>query len=923
MAARESRPHLLDSKLAPPTQARALLLRQPLIAGLEQMASRRLVLLSAPAGYGKTTLLTQWFEALRAQGRRAAWLGIDAGDNDFMRLAAHCLGALSTVGIVSTMRRGSPLAPGAGMHGGMESGPSDEAMVAELASVFEQIPHETWLFMDDVHLLTSSAAHRLLNSLLHAHSSRVHLVIASRDRPLWALARLRALDEMHEIDAAQLTFSATESAQIIAEACGKTLSDAQLATLHARTEGWPASVRLVAIALREVGDVDGFIDRFSGVDRTVADFLVEEVLAQQAPELQEFLLATSILRRFNSELANELLGIANASKLIERLQTLNLFLFSLDRERQWYRYHHLFADLLRQRVADQQPDRLPMLHRRAGAWLAAHGLPIEAVEHALAAGDIERAGRWLDEASPGLFASGQTATLQAFASRLPPRILATLPRLQLELVWEDTIRWRFDRVRAVLPVLASQLSSITSSAVEPDAGVDDESLHSRMAHRTLMLEVFTDRLASAELAAQAWPPRGCPVDAFEDASIATAMVMCRRERYDCELAHAHWSALHHRFAEAGATYGTVFLDTVVGGTLFMRGELVDAESAFVRGRGTAIGIQGADSALAMMPSVQLAAVNYEMNRIVEAGELLKNADALAPDFGLVDSAIAHRITSARMARAVVDYRGAHRSLDAATFTADRFALPRLHAHVLAERVRLLIDEGLVRDAAQLVGSVRYAGEAGERKHIASFDSTQERLAAARVRVDIELGELSQAQRVLRHWLAWLGQREARLPRVGLLTLLAKAQLRAGERAAAQRTLVDAVKLASQGGIVRTLVDEGPEIGALIGEFAPLIRDTGLVSGAYLSALLAARGAVQDAPVTIAPEPSSIGEANFSGRELDILRLAAANLSSAETARALGLAEGTVKWYWQGIFEKTGVRRKSMAVRIARERGSID
>lgn len=909
---------IVNTKLQPPTQRRDLLRRDDLAAEISRHLDKRLILAAAPAGYGKTSVLAQLYRQLADQGRHTAWVSLDPYDNDVVRLVAHLVEAIERTGLALRHGVNGLLNAEIGSHHGLGSGPRPQTLTAELLNEFALLNIDLFVFLDDLHVIHEAAARDLVAALLQAPLPRLHLVVATREQPALPLARLRAIDQLHELDSARLAFTPVEIDGFLRLSDAPALTPGQTAALRAKTEGWPASLQMASIALRDSGDVDEFLARFSGADRGIGDFLVEEVLERQPPEIQRFLLATSILRRFNCALADAVLGQAGSYTLIDRLEAANLFIFSLDRDRSWYRYHHLFGELLRRRLKDRDPEFASACHRRACDWLAANDYVTEAIDHAFAIGDLDLAGTLVDAASPGLFANAQTATLQAYAAKLPPEILKRLPRLQLELVWENIIRWRFDAVRTTLAEITALID--TNPAGLNTAELD--TLTMKRAHRDFMLGFFTDHIEAAEPAAHDWSRVFGARDVFMSASIAVAVMVCRRETYRCDLTHAQVDTLRGQFLHARARYGTVFLDTVAGSILFMRGELDLAEQAYAQACDTADRMQGENSLLAAMPGAQLAQLLYELDRRDEAQSLIDQMRSHPVEFGLPDSVIARQVTIARLARAGGDFAAAHRALDVATHLGDRFALPRLHAHILAERVPLLIQDGAIREAERCLRDPRVALDPDALMPAGRIDSTRECLALSLARVDLETGRATRAIRLLRRWYAWTADRHCAQPSLRIALLLARLHLRGGDRLAARRCLLDALRWGNRGGFMRSIVDEGEEVAQLLDELitGAALAEPGLRD--YVRLLRRAAGRLVENP-----RATSIGElvtidAGLSERELDILRLTAGNLVSHEIADALGLTEATVKWYWQRIFEKLGVRKRSLAVRAAREHGLI-
>lgn len=379
----------------------------------------------------------------------------------------------------------------------------DDALHMLVLNELASLDRDLHLFLDDYHLITDPGIRGLVNTVLLAPLPRVHLLIAARTHNELPVHRLRALGAIHEVEADDLAFASHEVGEFVTRISSVALSAAQVSRLHAGTEGWAASLQLAGVALHGSRNVDRFLDQFSGEHRSIGDFLGEEVFRRQPPELQEFLTATALLRCFNASLANAMLGRDDGRAMIESIERRNLLMFSLDPERHWYRYHHLFSDFLRRRLRDHHPERIVGYHQRASDWLAAQHYMTDAIEHAFGAGNLERTGELLDRACGELFAAGQTATLMSMSSRLPRAVLDRLPRLQLERAWQNELSWRFDDARAELErirVVLAERHQHAEPAVDPDLVF----LQAKLAHRELMLSLLSDDMPTTARRAQQW-----------------------------------------------------------------------------------------------------------------------------------------------------------------------------------------------------------------------------------------------------------------------------------------------------------------------------------------------------------------------------------------------------------------------------------
>src|SRR5215472_1001551 len=413
---------LLATKLHVPGLQPGFVPRLRLVRMLEDGLARRLFLVCAPAGCGKTVLLASWAQS---GNHRVAWLSLDAGDNDPARFWRHAVAALDRV------------APGVGERVGPLLGPpappSFEGLVTALINELAARPGEekVLLVLDDYHLIDAAPVHASLTFLLEHQPAGLHLVLASRSDPPLRLARLRAAGQLGELRAAELRFTEQEAAALLHDAMGADLPSAAVAALEARTEGWAAGLQLAALSLRGQADPVGFVTAFSGSHRYVLDYLGQEVLDRQEAELRGFLLETSVLDRLSGVLCDAVTGRAGSQAMLEEIERAGLFLVPLDEVRGWWRYHHLFADLLRARLQAEQPGRAVALHRAAAAWCEEHDLADDAVRHALAAGDAAWAARLVERHVETLLARGEGVTLRRWLSALPAQAVRGRPRLCL------------------------------------------------------------------------------------------------------------------------------------------------------------------------------------------------------------------------------------------------------------------------------------------------------------------------------------------------------------------------------------------------------------------------------------------------------------------------------------------------------------
>jgi LuxR family transcriptional regulator, maltose regulon positive regulatory protein len=437
---------VLGTKLHVPATRRPLVARPRLTelvrSGISELP--RLVLVSAPAGFGKTTLLSQWLAPTQPGGQapRVAWLSLDEGDNDLRRLLVHLVGALETSG----------LEVGAQTTARLESAHefSTETILTDLVNDVDLMAEETVVALDDYHVIDNAAVHEATSFLLEHLPRHVGLAIATRVDPPLPLARLRSRADLVEVRAADLRFTPGESETFFNELMGLDLSPDDIMALDERTEGWPAGLQLAALSLRGRDDPSGFIDAFAGSHRFVLDYLVEEVLRRQSDRVADFLMATAVLDQMTGPLCDALTGSDDGSAMLGELERSNLFVVPLDDQRTWYRYHHLFAEALRARLSGEHPGRALALHGTASRWYANHGMLENAVQHALAGRQGGRAADLVEAALPEVRRSRHNRVLRSWLGALPESEVRTRPVLSSIMAWTRLVAGDLDGVEGWL-----------------------------------------------------------------------------------------------------------------------------------------------------------------------------------------------------------------------------------------------------------------------------------------------------------------------------------------------------------------------------------------------------------------------------------------------------------------------------------------
>src|SRR5438270_444150 len=414
---------ILATKLYLPRLRPNVVFRPRLIERLNDGLHGKLTLIAAPAGFGKTTLVSEWVEGIERPRARTAWLSLDEGDNDPARFLAYLVAALQTIaanigeGVLGLLQSSQP--------------PPPEAILTALLNEITTLPDHFVLVLDDYHVIDAKPVDIALTYLVEHLPPQLHLVIATRQDPQLPLARLRARGQLTELRAADLRFTPSEAAAFLTRVMGLSLSAADVAALEDRTEGWIAGLQLAALSLQGHQDVPGFIRAFAGDHRYILDYLVDEVLQRQPAPVRSFLLQTSILDRLNGPLCDAVTGQEESNARLEALERGNFFVVPLDDRRHWYRYHHLFAEALSAHLLAEQPDQVSTMHRRASEWYERHGSAVDAIRHALAAADFVRAADLVELGVLAMLRSRQEATLLDWLKVLPDEVLRCRPVLSV------------------------------------------------------------------------------------------------------------------------------------------------------------------------------------------------------------------------------------------------------------------------------------------------------------------------------------------------------------------------------------------------------------------------------------------------------------------------------------------------------------
>jgi LuxR family maltose regulon positive regulatory protein len=899
---------LLQTKLYIPRPRRGQVGRPRLLKRVSRGAESKLTLVSAPAGFGKTTLLAEWLDGTAGDGRSTAWLSLDPNDSRADTFWSYVIAALQTV------------APGVGADSLSllrQPQPSPiELVLAPLVNELSASSLRIILVLDDYHVIDAHDIQEGMSFLLEHLPPRLHLVITTRADPALPLARLRARGELVEIRAADLRFTPEEAAAYLNEVMGLDLGASEVVALEARTEGWIAALQLAALSIQGRDDVAGFIAGFAGDDRYIVDYLVEEVLHRQPEEVRSFLLDTSILDRLTGPVCDAVTGQAGGKAMLEALDRANLFLVPLDDRRQWYRYHHLFADVLRARLQDEQPDRVPELHRRASDWYEQDGDRSEAIRHAMAGEDFERAADLIELAIPSMSQGRQEATLRRWLNTLPDDLFEARPVLAVGWVAMRLVRGEAEGVEARLLEAERWLepgpqAPDGSRGRSTDMIVVDEAAFRRLpgavsVYRTALAMAHGDVAGTIAHAQRVLDVIGAD-DHLERGSAEGFLALAHWTRGDLEAANRWWTSAAVSLELAGHVSDAIGCSIALADIRIAQGRLHEAMQAYERG--ITLAAQQPAPSLRGVPDmhVGMSELFRERNDLALATQHLLSSEELGERAGLAQNPYRWRVAMARVREAEGDLDAALELLDEAErlYASDYYPNVR---PIPAMKARIWIAQGRL---SQALGWARAHGVSvkDELSYVREFDHiTLARLLLAgptRERGDDPAREAPELlERLLRA--AEAGRRTRSV--IEILVLEALAHHMRGDVAAGLAPLERALTLAEPEGYVRIFADEGPPMADLLGAAAK--REIG---PSYVRHLLAEFGHAHDrTPIT-----QSLVEP-LSERELDVLRLLATDLAGPEIARELVVSLSTVRSHTKAIYAKLGANNRRSAVTRAEE-----
>lgn len=880
---------LLQTKLYIPTPRANLVARPRLVAQLTR--PRKLTVVRAPAGFGKTTLIVDWLAKLPEN--QSCWLTLDKNDSDPARFLSYLTAVFQTISpeigkAIPSMVRSLQQVAG---QGSLTRETILTALINDLAAWGKPII----LVLDDYHLLPkSSAAHTVVRFLLDHMPPTVRLVIASRTEPPLQLARLRVRGQLTELDSNDLRLTAEETAVFLNDIMRLDLSPDDIAQLDSRTEGWIASLQLAALSLQKQPNRHEFVAKFSGDDRYVVDYLLGEVLAQQPPDLRDFLLQTAVLDRFTADLCTYVTQQPNSPQLLAQLEENNLFVVPLDNRRRWYRYHPLFAEFLQGQLS---PVAIASGHQRASQWFSENGMMETAVEHALAASDEQLAANLVAEiASQVIWEQGQLTTMERWLSQLPASIVNTHPGVGVGHAWLLYATSQFD-------VLESQLAQLQSTvATYGDASARErEHWQGQLLIMSAELAIFRRELDEAEQRFADAQQLLAANDRFGRGLAAQGEGYLARLKGDVPRATQLLTNASRIFAQTGNVAAQVFSLYDLAETQLIAGKLQTAVSTYKEMQALAETTQHHANPALCGIYVGLGHIRREQNRLVEAISYFERALALAQG-GYKGFARLAYWRLAAVLQAQGEQQQATQALQQARRTAAQIGTPWVLAQMEMIEARLALQRGEWQHLTAWAEQV-----AAKRPFIPAYQRHQEQVTLARYWLAAQAWQT--AVSLLTKLLTTAADAGWQYSRIEILLLLALAEQAKGQHSSAQAYLQTALHLAEPERYIRLFVDEGAAIATLMRQAASQSSPAN-----YIGELLAAF-----MPTAVAPQPLLDP---LTKRELEVLKHISAGLSNPEIAQEMIVATGTVAKYSSNIFAKLHVRNRTEATTKAQELGLI-
>ncbi len=894
---------LVTSKLNPPTSQAAQVPRTHVVDKVLGASAARMVLVRAPAGFGKTTVMSQCMARMEEEGTVTAWLTLDEADNDVSRFLWYLNAA------VSQLTEDGESSPSPEQRTFTSTGDAALEIVGRLSE------HQSAfaLFLDDFERVQDTAVLGLIREIIDHLPRRGQFVIGTRNLPELGLGRLRARGQLLEIDARQLRFSVEETTDFLVSRRHLALTQEDLIRIHDRTEGWVTALWLASLALESHDSPEAFIERFSGADQTISDYLAHDVLALQPQPVRAFLLRTSILRHLNASICQALLPGVDADAMLSHLARSHTFLTPLDNDENTYRYHSLFAEFLKAQLATEHPDEVRNLHRAASRWFEAQDRPVPAIDHALEGGDYDRALELLRIHAAHLLSQGRMRLLSTWFSAIPPDQLKQDEALQMTWVW--ALCFTRGPTEALEMLEEIGLETSRNPQIRPHV----------LAIRPLTLSMMDRQEEAIEIGEKGLPelPTCQP---FADMALINSMANSYSVMGLYNKARQLLDGARDAQGTHTSAFNVMYSETVEGMIDMQEGRQRQAAARFR----LAVGATRQASSFSQAngnawAGVLHAGAIYEQNQLELAARLLHVYGPLARDVGLPDHMLLSDIMLARIAFSRGEVDQAFRILVELEHLGHIRNLTRVVATARLERSRLLLLQRRVDAARQELGR---AGDNDLWQRVQTLRlpaNDLEYRALMAIRLEIATGDPEKALAELERELEYAID-EHRFRRALKLRLLKAIALhRATRLREALEVMADILPVASSEGYLRLIVDEGPTAGTLVLLYSRSLRERGertdpILAG-YIQSLLDAFGPeVQDQPAT--PEPDNTLLDPLTRKEIRVLQLLSEGYSNSAMAEKLFVSDSTVRTHLRNINSKLNAGSRTQAVAIARRLGIV-
>jgi LuxR family transcriptional regulator, maltose regulon positive regulatory protein len=891
---------LVLTTIMPPRAAHCYVMRTEIEQLAETVSAARVVTVSSPAGFGKTTAMLRWAEILGRDGRPVLWIAARAGIDSLATFLGALEAASSAIGLLPDSARG-------------DLGPR-----GWLTNLSAHAGPRPILFIDDAQLLSPEIL-AFIDQLIASARDALTTVIASRGESGVNLARLRSLGHLAEIRMRHLSFDTEEATRLIHQETDTAIPAGAIQRMVVDTQGWAAGLVLAASAWQR-DQVEGYPPEggATGLRNEFASYFHEEVMEGLPQSIRDFIVDTSILDELTPLACAAVVNTENARLMLEDVFKRGLFLAEIDRELSRYRYYTLFRQMVLGRLMMRAPERAAELHRRASRFFVTTGNFQQALDHAVQSNDKTFLADQLELLAERLTYGGLLYRVDELASELPWELLLKCPSLLLAMSWRRSRRLAFKSSERLIEAAEVAIATATQRGAIDE--YETEQMSFRVRHRRIMLEAARDNMHFVERESELLLEDLGDDHPYLSCTLLAQLLSARRELYHFHDMLRLEAELRKALGRAGSDFASIALKSSVAPTLVAQGKTHMAEQFLTEAHNLAMLMEGQISGLAALPALPLAELYYECGKLPEAAQLVERYLPSIRQWGFVDQLASGFLVRARLSAAEGDLASALSGLEEAQLVAIECRLDRLRALILSEQVRMLVKSGQLEQAEQLFHSsdLRVEGEP-----VPTLNPTRlnEWMAIAWLRLEMHRFRLVRSRKVAKRWLEFVRRQGAIRSAVTFELLLAEIAVLSGNRSEARRSVRAAVEFAEPGGWVRPFVDEGEAISSLLLE----AYATGPVLDTPVDRFAAKLVSVlRGSPQINAEDDDDFGlGSGLSLREVEILTMVSGGLRNREIGDRLGLTEGTVKWYMQQIYDKLGVRRRPQAVIRARQLGILN